>query len=100
MHYKDKTNIFFGKLSDPGVLEKSPLAGSRPELQHFISRNFQYIVDNIVDMFGLLQGTVLAQVVEQDHVRGWMDRNGNGRQEEDEIVLRFTMNAAINTYRR
>ena len=32
MHYKDKTNIFFGKLSDPGVLEKSPLAGSRPEL--------------------------------------------------------------------
>ena len=100
MHYKDKTNIFFGKLSDPGVLEKSPLAGSRPELQHFTSRNFQYIVDNIVDMFGLLQGTVQAQVVEQDHVRGWMDRNGNGRQEEDEIVLRFTMNAAINTYRR
>lgn len=97
---KDSTRISFGKLSDPGVLQQTPLASDQAELQHFSTRNFQYIVDNIVDMFGLAQGTVRASVIEQDHRLGWLDRNENGVIEDDELLLQFTMNAAINTYRR
>ena len=97
---KDSTRISFGRLSDDGVLQKSPLSGDRPELHHFTTGNFQYIADNIVDMFGLAQGTIRASVIEQDHRLGWMDKNGNGLVEEDELLLQFTMNAAIHTYRR
>ena len=97
---KDYTRISFGRLSDPGVLQKSPLASEQPELQHFTNRNFQYIADNIMDMFGLAQGTVRVSVIEKDHRLGWLDRNDNGVMEEEELLLQFTMNAAINTYRR
>lgn len=96
----DKISISFGKLSDPGVLKKTPLASDHPALRHFTTKNFQYIVDNIVDMFGLAQGTVRTEVIKKDHVLGWLDSNENGRMEKDELVLQFTMNAAINTYQR
>lgn len=96
----DRTSISFGRLSDPGVLKKTPLASDHPALRHFTTKNFQYIVDNIVDMFGLAQGTVRTEVIKKDHVLGWLDSNENGRMEKDELVLQFTMNAAINTYQR
>lgn len=97
---KDRTRISFGRLSDPGILEKTPLANDHPDLKHFDHRNFQYIVDNIVDMFGLAQGTIRASVVENDHWVGWLDQNDNGLMEKEELHLQFTMNASINTYRR
>lgn len=97
---RDSTRISFGKLSDSGVLQKTPLANDQLKLQHFTSQNFQYIVDNITDMFGLDQGSIRASVIEQDHRLGWLDRNNNGIMEEEELLLQFTMNAAINTYRR
>ena len=93
---RDSTRISFGKLSDSGVLQKTPLANDQLKLQHFTSRNFQYIVDNITDMFGLDQGSIRASVIEQDHRLGWLDRNNNGIMEEEELLLQFTMNAAIN----
>ena len=97
---KDRTRISFGRLSDPGVLAGTPLASENPALEHFTTRNFQYIVDNIVDMFGLSQGMIRTEVVQKDYVLGWLDRNGNGKAERDEILLQFTMNASINTYHR
>jgi len=97
---KDRTVISFGKLSDPGVMQKTPLANNAPALEYFTSEHFQYIVDNIVDMFGLAQGTVLAEVEENDHILGWMDFNGDKTMSDDEMVLQFTMNAAISVYRR
>ena len=96
----DRTNVSFGRLSDPGVLQHSPLASARPELQYFNSQNFQYIVDNIADMFGLAKGTIQVGVIEKDYMRSWLDFNQNDEVEEDEILFRFVMNAAINTYNR
>lgn len=97
---KDTSRISFGKLSDRGVLEKTHLAKKQLEIQHFNSRNFQYIVDNIADMFGISPGTISVAVIEDDHVLSWMDLNGNGQMEDEEFTLQFTMNASINTYSR
>ena len=96
----DHTRISFGKLSDDGVLKQSPLAAARPDYNHFTSANFQYIVDNIADMFGYAHGLIRVSVNANDLQPIWVDKNGNDRPEEDEITFRFTMNANINTYLR
>jgi len=96
----DRTRMTFGKLSDPGVLDQSPLTAATPDINHFTSANFQYIVDHIADMFGYAHGTIRVSVDANDLQPIWVDKNGNNRQEEDEITFRFTMNANINTYLR
>ena len=97
---RDRTKISFGKLSDPGVLQRSPLSDKEVKEQYFTTQNFQYIVDHITDMFGLAHGTVQAGVIEQDYSLGWLDKNRDSRVDDDEIQVQFTMNAAINTYHR
>ena len=97
---RDRTRISFGKLSDPGVLERSPLSTQELETEYFTTQNFQYIVDHIADMFGLAHGSVQAGVIEQDYTLGWLDKNRDSKVDDDEIQIQFTMNAAINTYYR
>jgi len=97
---RDKTRISFGKLSDDGVLNQSPLANPRQDLSLFTTSNFQHMVNNIADMFGYGHGAIQVNVDTNDLQAFWKDKNGNNRVEEDEITLRLTMNASINTYRR
>lgn len=97
---RDRTKITFGKLSDPGVLDRSPLSSEDLKTRYFTPQNFQYIVDHIGDMFGLAHGTVQAGVIEQDYALGWLDKNRDSKVDADEIQIRFTMNAAINVYHR
>jgi len=97
---RDRTKISFGKLSDPGVLGRSPLSTQELEAQYFTTQNFQYIVDHIADMFGLAHGSVQAGVIDQDYTLGWLDKNRDSKVDADEIRIQFTMNASINTYYR
>ena len=100
IHSTDRTHIPFGKLSDSGVLDRSPLMQDAKDPELFTSANFQYIVDNIADMFGYAHGVIRVNVDANDLQPIWVDKNNNQRQEEDEITFRFTMNANINTYLR
>ncbi len=99
-NFDDRTNISFGKLSDPRVVRSSPLSREDPVFEYFTSANFQYVVDNVADMFGISHGTIKTAVVENDHILGWLDRNNNRLIEDDEISMNFIMNAGINTYTR
>lgn len=100
IHSNDRTRISFGKLSDPGVLQRSPLATDELHRKYFTSRNFQYIADHIAEMFGLAHGSIQATVVWNDLQFGWLDKNQNSQMDAGEIVMQFSMNAAINTYSR
>ena len=100
MKFKDSTKISFGKLSTPGVVKNSPLSDENINIEHFNDQNFQYIVDNIADMFGLAHGSINASVVEKDYEAGWYDLNNNDKVDDGEISFNFTMNAGINTYDR
>ena len=97
---RDRTRISFGKLSNPGVLQRTPLSQAAPGLQHFKTENFQYIVDHIVDIFGLDHGCVHVDVESQDYQAGWVDYNHNNRVDDGELVMQFTMNACIYPYTR
>ena len=97
---KDVSRISFGKLSDPGVIEKTRLAKNQLDIQYFNDRNFQFIVDHIGETFGLNHGTIAAKVIDNDHILSWLDLNGNGQMEQSELTVSFTMNASINTYSR
>ncbi|WP_298035537.1 hypothetical protein [uncultured Dysosmobacter sp.] len=96
----DKTNISFGNFSDPGTLSKSDIYSKELKKKYFNTASFQYIVDNIAEMFGYASGTVTASVVENDIQAVWSDMNSNGKVDEGEISLRFTMNAAMCMYAR
>ena len=100
IHCNDRTKISFGKLSDPGVVKNSPLATDEIRSRYFTTKNFQYIVDHIAEMFGLKHNSVQATVISKDVQYGWIDQNRNSRIDPEEIVIQFTMNAAINTYSR
>ena len=100
LNSKDYTKISFGKLSDPGVVKASPFSKDNPALNFFTSENFQYVVDNIADMFGISHGTIQASVMENDHMLSWLDLNGNRQIEEQELSMQFTMNAGISVYGR
>ena len=100
IHSSDHTIVSFGKLSDPGVLRQSPLADDEVRYKPFTSKNFQYIVNHIAEIFGLAHGSVQAAVVKKKVKVGWVDQNQNASIEPDEIVIQFAMNAAINTYTR
>ena len=97
---KDVTRISFGKLSNPLVMASTPLARDNPNLQYFTDDHFQFLVDNIADMFGMPHGTVHTAVEEQDYELGWIDQNQNQIREKDEILFRFTMNASMSPYSR
>lgn len=86
-------NISFGKLSDRGVLDKSKIYQNYKDIKHFTNKNFQYIVDNIADMYGYKHGIITADVEEKDYVLAQNQKN-------DLLEFRFTMNAQINTYMR
>lgn len=94
-HEDDYTHITFGKLSDPGVIEKSPIYQDDKNIDYFTSQNFQYIVDNIVDMYGYKQGTVSASVNENDY-----EIVDAPKHFSNILAFRFTMNAEINTFLR
>ena len=96
----DQNHFSFGRLSDPGVMQQSPLYNSNPVLEHFSTANFQYIVDHIVEMFGYARGTVRVAVDGNDMMANWLDLNHNQQMEDDEITFEFTMNASMNTYLR
>lgn len=99
----DSTRISFGRLSQQGVLNKSPLANPyKLNYDAFSTRNFQYIVDNVVDMFGYEQGTIKVFVEANDFQKYWIDYNNNGKIDsaEGEIVIAFTLNAQIEPYER
>jgi len=49
---RDRNSFSFGRLSDPDVLRRSPMYGGNIAFENFNDRNFQYIVNNIADMFG------------------------------------------------
>lgn len=100
IHSNDRTRVAFTRLSDPGVLGKSPLANDDVRYKHFTSSNFQYIVNHIAEMFGLKHNSVEATVVNKPVDMEWVDQNRNETMEPDEIVIHFAMNAAINTYTR
>ena len=97
---KDRTQFSFGKISDPGVLARTGLSGRLPRPEDFTTRNFQYTVDHVADLFGLAHGTIRVQVEEQDYRTGWLDQNQNGRVDAGELVMQFTMNASIQPYTR
>ena len=96
----DRNFFSFGKLSDPTVLAKSPLYQRSPGLNDFNDANFQYIVNNIGDMFGYAHNTIRAQVNTNDVRPIWQDRNANAAIDEGELTFVFTMNAAMHTYER
>ncbi|MDL2318717.1 hypothetical protein LJC74_06545 [Eubacteriales bacterium OttesenSCG-928-A19] len=95
IHEKDKTIISFGRLSDPGVVSRSPLANPyKLRKDAFSSENFQYIADHILEMYGYSHGTVRALVEPNDwvpEVVTWKDNNKTRK----EIRMQFTMNARI-----
>lgn len=97
---QDSTNISFGRLYDPGVLPKSPFSGEQIKYKYFTNKNFQYITDNIVDIFGFPKGTVQVSVIDKDLGIGWHDKNQDGKIDLGEICLRYTMNGAICVYTR
>lgn len=97
---RDRNSFSFGRLSDPQVLEKSPLYGSEPALEHFTDGNFQYIVNHIADMFGYAHNCISARVDGNDVAARWEDKNGNQQVEEDELSFHFVMNAQMNIYER
>ena len=39
-------------------------------------------------------------MIDQDYQLGWLDRNGNNRIDPGEVVMQFTMNAAMRIYQR
>lgn len=95
-----RNHFSFGKLSDTGVVDSSPLSKTNPKPDDFSSANFQYIVDHIADMYGYAHKTVRVSVEENDIKPLWQDFNGNGKVEPGEITLHFTMNAWMNSYDR
>ena len=92
--------VSFGKLSDSDVLQKSPLNQQQLKEEYFSSENFQYIVDNVADMFGYAHGTVIASVEINDTQATWNDKNRNDIPEPDELAMQFTMNASMQAYQR
>lgn len=97
---EDRNAFSFGKLSDPTVLVRSPLYQKNPSIEHFTDANFQYIVNNIGDMFGYAHHTIRAQVREDDMSPYWHDRNANNTIDEGELTFVFTMNASMHIYER
>lgn len=96
----DRNTFSFGKLSDPTVLVRSPLFQRDPSFEQFNSANFQYIVNNIGDMFGYAHNTIHAQVDDNDVRPLWHDRNANNTIDDGELDFVFTMNASMHTYQR
>ena len=92
----DHTHLSFGKLSDPGTVEKSPICTDDQNIRCFTSANFQYIVNHIADMYGYAHGVISAEVERRDI--GLELHPGAAL--PDLITFRFTMNAQINTYLR
>ena len=97
---KDMTKISFGKLSDPGAVQASGLTERGVQLSDFTQESLSYVVKNIVEMYGLNSNTIGVTVVEDDVASVWADANGDGTMDPGEILLTFTMNAAINPYSR
>lgn len=97
---RDRNSFSFGKLSDMGALIGLPLNHREPMPEHFTTRNFQYIVNNIADMFGYAPGTIQVRVEENDVEAHWLDRNKNDLVDEGEVCFSFVMNAQMNIYQR
>ncbi len=93
----DETKFNFGRLSDNGVFSKSPFSKENQMPWYYNSKNFQYLIDNIADMFGYSHGTIKASI---DRASIWNDINGDGKVDRDEIQIVFAENGMICVYER
>lgn len=97
---RDETKINFGRLSDEGVMSKSPFSRKEQLPWFYNDKNFQYLIDNIADIFGYSHGTITAYVEKKDRATVWIDSNNDGNIDKDEIHTVFKVNGAICVYER
>ena len=97
---KDDIRFSFGKITDNGVMSRSPFNNKEQLPWYYNDKNFQYLVDNIADIFGYSHGTITAYVETNDRAKVWVDRNKDGNIDEDEIHTVFKVNGAIAVYER